>query len=273
MRLVLLGVRGSTPAPGPEFLRYGGHTSCVAVLADGAAVPTLVLDAGTGLRDLGTLLGGAAYSGSIVLTHLHWDHVQGLPFCPAVDRGDARVDVYLPAPADGPEPEQLLGRGMSPPNFPIGPDGLLGAWRFLRSESRDIEGFTVTVAPIVHKGGTTHGVRIEADGTSVAYLPDHAPQLGSAVAEALAADVDLLLHDAQFLDGEREIADAYGHPTIPDVLEFADRCRARRLVLTHHAPARTDDELDALGKTLAGNVRDVELARQGAVITVGTAGK
>jgi phosphoribosyl 1,2-cyclic phosphodiesterase len=267
VRLALLGVRGSTPAPGAEFVRYGGHTSCVAVSADGARVPRLVLDAGTGLRDLGPLLGGAAYTGSIVLTHLHWDHVQGLPFCPAVDRPDARVEVYLPGSAG--DPKHLLERGMSPPHFPIGPDGLLGAWRFLPSESREIEGFSVTVAPIVHKGGITHGIRIEADGVAVAYLPDHAPQLGSsAAAEALAADVDLLLHDAQYLAGERDIADAYGHPTIPDVLEFADRCRARRLVLTHHAPTRTDDELDALAKEMIGESRLVEVARQGTQLVV-----
>lgn len=77
MKLHLLGVRGSTPAPGPDFVRYGGHRSCIAVTAEGAEFPTLVLDAGTGLRALTTLLGGAAYEGPIVLSHLHWDHMQG----------------------------------------------------------------------------------------------------------------------------------------------------------------------------------------------------
>ena len=80
VRLYLCGVRGSTPAPGADFLRYGGHTSCVAIAHDDAARPTLVLDAGTGLRQVTPLLGGQPFDGTILLTHLHWDHVHGLPF-------------------------------------------------------------------------------------------------------------------------------------------------------------------------------------------------
>ncbi|MFC1440474.1 MBL fold metallo-hydrolase [Streptacidiphilus sp. N1-10] len=274
MRVILLGVRGSTPAPGPAFLRYGGHTSCVAVVPDGAEVPTLVLDAGTGLRDLGARLGGAeAFQGSVVLTHLHWDHVQGLPFCPAVDRKQARVDLLLPVPVGGPEPAGLLARSMSPPHFPIGPEGLLGSWRFLRSVQGpcQVEEFTVTTAGIRHKGGLTHGLRIESGGAVLAYLPDHAPARGSAVAEALADGADLLLHDGQFLAGERSLADGYGHATVPDAVAFAARCGVRRLVLTHHAPTRTDDQLDLLRAELddlrCGGGR-VELARQGDTLTV-----
>ncbi|MBO3746847.1 hypothetical protein J5X84_12280 [Streptosporangiaceae bacterium NEAU-GS5] len=255
MRLALLGVRGSTPAPGPAFVRFGGHTSCLAVL-DERGVPTLVLDAGTGLRGLTGLLDGAPFQGSIVLTHLHWDHLQGLPFSPALDRPDARVDLHLP----GEHPAEPLERFMSPPLFPIGPSGLRGSWRILSTASGEIEGYDVRVAEITHKGGVTHGIRVSRGGVSFAYLPDHSPQLGSAAAEELAADVDLLLHDGQFLAGEQGIADAYGHATIPDALAFAERCRARRLVLTHHAPGRVDDDLDVLAKELSGVA---ELAREG----------
>ncbi|GII31598.1 MBL fold metallo-hydrolase [Planotetraspora mira] len=266
MRLALLGVRGSTPAPGPEFVRYGGHTSCVAVLPDDSDVPRLVLDAGTGLRGLGRLLGGTPFRGSIMLTHLHWDHLQGLPFCPPIDRPDARVDLYLPCDGD---PRRLLARVMSPPHFPIDPGGLRGDWRFLRSgdgpvEGHTVEGYTVRVAEIAHKGGLTHGIRVEGDGVSVAYLPDHCPQIESAAAEKLASGVDLLLHDGQYLSAEQATADAYGHATVGDAVAFAQRCGARRLVLTHHAPGRTDEDLDALGAT------GIELARQGDVISAGT---
>ncbi|MEW9531093.1 MBL fold metallo-hydrolase [Microbispora sp. NPDC049125] len=256
MRLALLGVRGSTPAPGPEFVRYGGHTSCVAVLPGDSGVPSLVLDGGTGLRGLGPLLRGAPFRGSIMLTHLHWDHMQGLPFCPSLDVPDSRVDLYLPSP----RPLETLTGVMSPPYFPITPDGLGGAWRFLPSASGVIEGFTVTVAAIPHKGGTTHGIRVERDGVSIAYLPDHSPQVACAAAEELASGVDLLLHDGQFLPGEQALADAYGHATVADATAFAARCGARRLVLTHHAPGRTDDVLDVLAK-------EVEVARQGDVLT------
>src|SRR4051812_15743625 len=96
LRLRLLGVRGSTPAPGEHFVRYGGHTSCIAVAPDAGAVPDLVLDAGTGLRALSPLLGGRPFRGAILLSHLHWDHVQGMPFFAAGDHELSAVDVYLP---------------------------------------------------------------------------------------------------------------------------------------------------------------------------------
>jgi phosphoribosyl 1,2-cyclic phosphodiesterase len=305
VKVALLGVRGSTPAPGPEFVRYGGHTSCVALLADDTEsasgemsrpqpptkpddqpverVPdsileanlrtrsdgaVLVLDAGTGLRSLGGLLGGRAFTGSIVLSHLHWDHVYGMPFCPSVDRPDARVDLYLPTPLDGPSPRDLLARAMSPPHFPIPPEGLLGAWRFQRSPVGPvtIEGFTVTQAEITHKGGLTHGIRVERDGVAMAYLPDHVPQPGWSAAHELARDVDLLLHDGQFLDNERATADAYGHSTVGAAVDFAMRSGARRLVMTHHAPNRSDADLDNLAADLAGSggaTMTIELAHQG----------
>ena len=121
MRLHFCGVRGSTPAPGADFVRYGGHTSCVAVARDHTAPPTLILNAGTGVRRVTALLGDRPFTGTILLTHLHWDHVQGLPFFRAADRDDARVTLLLPDQQDGSSAEQVLARAMSPPHFPIGP--------------------------------------------------------------------------------------------------------------------------------------------------------
>jgi phosphoribosyl 1,2-cyclic phosphodiesterase len=270
VRLALLGVRGSTPAPGPEFVRYGGHTSCVAVLPDGPGPPALLLDAGTGVRMLPGLLAGQPFDGVLVLTHLHWDHMQGIPFCPSLDDPGARVAVHLPAPCDA-DPAALLAGGMSPPYFPIGPDGLAGHWTFHGAGDPFTVGpMAVTLAPVGHRG-LTHGVRVDAGGRSVAYLPDHSPATAcaplAAAAERLAAGVDVLLHDAQFTAAERHLADAYGHATIDDAVAFARRCGARRLVLTHHGPARTDAELDGIARRLAG-VPDVTVAIQGTVLTV-----
>jgi len=121
VRLHFCGVRGSTPAPGPDFVRYGGHTSSVAIAHDGAARPTLILDVGTGVRRVTALLGGRPFTGTILLTHLHWDHVQGLPFFRAGDRDDAEVALLLPDQEDGSSAEDVLARAMSPPHFPIRP--------------------------------------------------------------------------------------------------------------------------------------------------------
>jgi ribonuclease BN (tRNA processing enzyme) len=251
----MLGVRGSTPAPGADFVRYGGHTSCLAITAESADRPTLVLDAGTGLRSLTALLGGAAFGGSIVLSHLHWDHMQGLPFFAAGDRDESRVDLYVPAQDDR-SGRDLLAHSFSPPSFPITPEGLHGAWRFHALEPGDhtIEGMTVAAVEIAHKGGRTFGLRVDDERGSLAYLPDHAPAAG--VSDALLAmldGVDLLIHDAQFLEGERPVAVDYGHSTVEDAIILGRSCGAGRLVLFHHSPARTDAALDEIG-TWAGDL-------------------
>ncbi len=136
MRVHFCGVRGSTPSPGAEFERIGGHTSCLAISHDGEA-PTLVLDAGTGIRRVTSLLHGAAFQGTIVLGHLHWDHTMGLPFFAAGDHPGSRVDVLLPE--QGTDPLELMARAMSPPHLPIGPEQLRGRWRFGTYDERAFE--------------------------------------------------------------------------------------------------------------------------------------
>ncbi|HWJ83666.1 MAG TPA: MBL fold metallo-hydrolase [Nocardioides sp.] len=250
MILDLLGVRGSTAAPGAGFVRYGGHTSCVAVSEPGAP-PTLVLDAGTGLRDLGTLLDGRPFRGDVVLTHLHWDHVQGLPFSGAVDHPESRVRLHVPVPDAGTDPLRLLRRAMSPPHFPIGPDELLGDWQLVPLVPGPVrladERFAVEARRVRHKGGPAYGLRVTGPaGGTAAYLPDHLLLDGGTDGAEVAADADLLLHDGQFVAAEEQLATAYGHSTVPAALEYADHCRVGRVVLTHHHPDRTDDALDAL---------------------------
>ena len=269
MRLWLLGVRGSTPAPGPDFVRYGGHTSCVAVVADGADDPTLLLDAGTGIRTLTARLAGRPYRGSILLSHLHWDHVEGIPFFAAGDRADSSVELYLPE-QDGTSARDLLARMMSPPSFPIEPEGLLGCWSFhgLPPGRTSVAGFEVTAAEVAHKGGRTYGYRV-ADATgSIAYLPDHSPARGcEEEVRRLVAGVDVLLHDAQFVESERALADAYAHATIDDAIKLATEADAGALVLFHHSPARTDDQLDALARDVRAPM-PVLVAREGQTVAV-----
>lgn len=281
MKVELLGVRGSTPAPGAAFVRYGGHTSCVAVRADDDPVPRLALDAGTGLRSLTGRLAGAPYVGSIVLTHLHWDHMQGLPFFAAGDREGSRVDLYLPA-QDGRSGRDLLAQAFSPPAFPIPPEGLHGQWSFQALDVgwHQVEGFEVRAARVEHKGGVTLGLRVESAGASVAYLPDHAPAAGiSAEAWDLMRGADLLVHDAQFLDGERPVAVDYGHATVQDCVRLAAECGAGGLLLFHHSPARTDEALDRIADWLPELVADVGagmpvlVAREGDVIEVAPGGQ
>lgn len=273
MKVVLHGVRGSSPAPGPEFVGVGGHTSCVAITPSGADAPTLLLDAGTGLSSVTASLAGAPYRGDLLLTHLHWDHVQGLPFFAAGDREDAEVRLVLPA-QDGAAPDRpgsaaaLLARAMSPPHFPIGPDGLRGRWTFEAVEPGRFSagGCMVTALEVPHKGGRTYGYRVEADGVSIAYLPDHYPASAADAGIELARGVDVLLHGGMFDDDERDLARAYGHATIGDACRLARTAGAAALVLTHHAPARTDVEVADLGARFGGGQPPVTVGREGDVV-------
>ena len=270
MRLTFLGVRGSTPSPGAEFVRYGGHTSCVAVSTDSATEPQLVLDAGTGIRMLTPLLAPNAFTGSILISHLHWDHVQGIPFFAAGDRPDARADVFVPADG-GLSGRDLVARFMSPPSFPITPEGLKGAWSFtaVETEGFTTEGFDVMPFEVSHKGGRTYGYRVSDGSGAIAYVPDHAPAAGvdDAAREAMHG-VDVLIHDAQFLDHERPRAVDYGHATIDEALALADEVHARSLVLFHHGPIRTDVALDEISAEF-GRGGFAVTAHEGMTIDVG----
>ena len=158
MKVRFWGVRGSIPVPGRATNRYGGNTSCVEVRPRDAA--PIIIDAGTGIRTLGAKLHSDAFQGSILLSHLHWDHMMGIPFSRALDQHTSRVDLYLPT-QDGMSARDLLAKTMSPPAFPIEPEGLHGTWSFRPAEDgpTTIEGFKVTATEVAHKGGRTLGYR------------------------------------------------------------------------------------------------------------------
>ena len=257
MRVSFCGTRGSTPAPGPDYIRFGGHTSCVAITADGATAPSLLLDAGTGLRRVPDLLGGRPFRGTILLTHLHWDHVQGLPFFTSGDRDDAQVTLLLPAEG-GVDAETLLARMMSPPFFPIGPSQLRGRWHFglVPCGPLEIEGFRVVPFDVPHKGGRTVGYRVSDGHSSLAYVPDHCPTalgpgpdgLGARhpAAVELAREVDLLIHDAHLRAEEVAVEGSFGHAAAEYAVALAEAAGARRVALFHHRPDRTDRQVEAM---------------------------
>ena len=272
----LCGVRGSTQSPGAEFVRRGGHTSCVAIARDGEA-PSLVLDAGTGIRRVTTLLEGEPFCGTILLGHLHWDHSQGLPFFLAGDRPDAVVRLLMP---DDGDPLELLRRSMSPPHFPIGPEGLRGHWRFegIEPGPHRIEGFDVLARDIPHKGGRTFGYRISDASGAVAYLSDHCPtafgegadglgELHEAALE-LADGVDVLIHDAQHTAAELPSRAHYGHAAADYAVALGVRAGVGRVVLFHHDPGRTDDEVDAIEASLQDRGVAVEAATEERVLRI-----
>jgi phosphoribosyl 1,2-cyclic phosphodiesterase len=280
VHVTFCGVRGSTPSPGPDFARYGGNTSCVAVGHSSSSRPVLLLDAGTGLSKVTPLLGGQAFAGTIALTHLHWDHSLGLPFFRGGDDPDARVSLLLPDQQDGSDAESLLARVMTPPFFPIEPGQLRGEWTFgtlspPRGGAAEFkaEGFGVEAREIPHKGGRTFGYRVSDGHRVLAYVTDHCPTalgpgpdgLGAyhEAALALAEGADVLIHDAQIV-AEEIAAEAYfGHAAAEYAVALAARAGARHVVLFHHKPSRTDSELDAIAARFASSAIPVTVAAEG----------
>ena len=277
MRAYFCGTRGSTPVSGAGQLHYGGHTSCIA-LAHSGEPPTIVLDAGTGLQQLSLVLHGEAFRGSLLLSHLHWDHTHGMPFFRSGALPGSRVDVYLPE--QGVEPEELLARAISPPHFPIRPKQLGDGWTFNAIEPGhyEFEGFSVDALEIPHKGGRTFGYRINDGSGTLAYLPDHNPiSLGPGpdgtgvfhdAAVMLSEDADLLVHDSQHTAAELPRLGFLGHSAVEYAVALAQRVNARQLALFHHDPWRTDAEIDALVAQYAAAPVGVFAAHDGMVVNL-----
>ena len=250
MIVTFYGVRGSTPCAGPETKVYGGNTSCVAV--ERASGAPLLLDLGTGLRYFGnTLRPDTGFRGTALITHLHWDHVQGLPFFSPILREGSHLDVYGPH-NDACSLEDSIRRFVSPPLFPIELETLPGSivMHECADEELELEGLEVTVRSVPHLG-PTNGYRISNGSASIAYVSDHQQPLdgGSVVADSvleLAAGVDLLIHDAQYTASEFADRSNWGHCSVDYACQVAQQAGAKRLALFHHDPGHSDHMLDEI---------------------------
>lgn len=262
MRLRIWGCRGSVPTPGPETLQSGGNTSCVEVSLDNGSI--LVLDAGTGIRELGLELSKrGAQRIHLLLTHLHLDHLEGLRFFAPLFDERVTLDIWGPRSPVLTLKERIR-RSFSPPLFPIDLQELPAQVTFqdIPKVPWRIEGALLTASLVVHPGPTV-GFRVEADGSSVAYLPDHEPALAGAFTDrptdwisggSIAEGVDLLLHDSQYFEDEYDERIGWGHTSVEGAVAFASAVGARRLVLFHHDPGHSDatlEQLEARARSLA----------------------
>jgi phosphoribosyl 1,2-cyclic phosphodiesterase len=247
------GCRGSLATPGRETLRYGGNTSCVEIeCGDGTRI---ILDAGTGIRGLGRQL---AANGSapihLCLTHLHLDHIEGIGFFAPVFDPETEVHVWGPRSSVR-SLDDRLARYLSAPLFPLELGDFPAKFVFhdVEDEPWEIGGARLAAMPISHPGATV-GYRIEADGGTLAYIPDHEPAVGVELDQLttdwisgyeLASGADVLIHDAQYTDAEYDDHVGWGHSSISQAITFGKITDVRRLVLFHHDPLHSDDDLDA----------------------------
>ena len=252
MEVTFYGVRGSTPCSCDSNQRYGGNTACVAITAEDT--DPIVLDLGTGLRFFGlTQPMDGSFRASVLLSHLHWDHVQGLPFLTPALKPGAELDIYGPRQENGIGLREAFDVFMAPPYFPIRLTDLPSSVQFHElADHGPIEvGRAKVLAREVPHIGPTLGFRIELDGVVIAYIPDHQqPGCGStsvspAVLE-LCEHADLVIHDSQYTVGEFAEKAHWGHCTVDYAVEVAAQAGAKRLVLFHHDPSHDDDEIDTI---------------------------
>lgn len=273
MRIRFWGTRGSIPTPGQRTVRYGGNTACVEVRDASNAL--LVLDAGTGLRELGlSLEGGGPLTVDLLLSHLHWDHIQGIPFFrPAYD---PKSTLRIHGPAQQRPLREMLGLGMDDPFFPVDLDGLpvqLEVHDMKSGAQRRVGPYDVRATRIYHPAPAL-AYRVEADGRSLVYATDTEDAFNGEVNPviALARDADTLIHDAQFL--ESDFKRGWGHSTIASAILVAVEARVRRLVLYHHDPDRSDDALDTIAVDAQRSAHEqdpgleVIVAREGLELTI-----
>ena len=260
-----LGVRGSIATPGAE-LSAGGNTACLEVCAGDTRI---ILDAGTGLRTLGDerMAGGPRHS-TILLSHLHWDHVCGLPFFTPVYVPGHRVEI-----ASGPNgvlPLEEAIRGIfRAPFFPVDFTDLGGqvTTRELRSTDRftigDIE---ITMARLNHPD-PVYGFRLEHGGHSIVYATDteHFACVDPTL-KKLAAGADILVYDSQYTPDEYPSKVGWGHSTWQAGADLARAAGVPQLVLFHHDPARTDAQLAAIEATARDALPGTVAAREGMIL-------
>lgn len=271
MKVCINGTRGSIPTTDPKTSRYGGNTSCVTVEEDGHM---LILDGGTGIQKVQPPM-GISRRIDILLTHLHLDHIQGLGFFKPLFEAD--IEVHLWAPFNATDTlHARLSRYLSPPLFPVLLRDLPCELKLheIANSQFSIGPFLIDSRYVIHTGPTV-GYRVTGKNASMAYIPDHEPALGQngiirdpkwISGFELADQVDLLLHDGNYTAEEYPKKKGWGHSSMEDALEFSKLANVKRLILTHHDPGRTDDQLEELYVTLAnkaGTSISFEFAKEG----------
>jgi phosphoribosyl 1,2-cyclic phosphodiesterase len=251
------GTRGSVPAPGAHTVRYGGNTPCLEARTGSGAL--LIFDAGTGIRALGRTLvakaDGSPIRGEIFLSHAHWDHIQGLPFFQPIFGSGNRFTIWSMA-ALAPSVDRVVREQMSPTVFPVSFDALDACVDFRAMDAtHEGAGYTMRALPVRHPGGAlAYRLSERNNARALVYISDN--ELGAASHYDSAPDwrdalveftrgAAVLVHDAMYTTAEYAGHHGWGHSTDRDALELALEAGVERLVLYHHSPERTDDEIDA----------------------------
>ena len=256
------GVRGSVPSPGPTTARYGGNTSCVSITKDNKI---LILDAGTGIRNLGSdIIGKPELEIFVIVTHSHWDHIQGFPFFTPIYQPNRPVHMFPTLHKKNVVLSSLIDQ-MDGAHFPITPDQVPSNFNFVTEnplEFLESNGFHMELVPMNHPG-KAFGYKIKIDDKIICYFTDN--EIDPPYEKSIELDVltehcrkvDILIHDAQYIEADMPLKHGWGHSLISQVTKLGESAEVKNLVYYHHDPERSDDdidvELEAASKTLKEN--------------------
>ncbi|MFO0550917.1 MAG: MBL fold metallo-hydrolase [Polyangiaceae bacterium] len=272
MRITFWGVRGSIACPAKTHLRYGGNTSCVEVAIGDEHI---ILDAGTGIRMLGNVyLRQDRRRGTVLLSHTHWDHIQGFPFfSPAFDpkRSFRILAGHLPAAMGG--IRTVLAGQMAEPNFPVPLEIMRGSLTFEDFTAGDHfglgPGIRVRTTTLNHPNGAT-GYRIEANGASVCYITDTEHVIGKPDQNILALieGADLLIYDSTYTDLEFPTKIGWGHSTWQEAVRLTQAAHVRKLAIFHHEPDHDDRFMRDVEVEARAILPNCFVAREGQTVRV-----
>ncbi len=262
-------MRGSIACPGPATVGYGGNTACIELRCGDRLI---VLDAGTGLRELGVALAGQApLEADILLSHTHLDHIVGLPFFLPVFDARNRFTVRAGHLADRGGVQKALERMLSPSLFPVPLHAFAAEMHcidFRAGEAFDLAGGVhVRTAPLDHPGGAT-GYRIDYDGRAACYVSDtgHVPGEPNRDILALIGGADIVIYDAMFTEEEFALRPDWGHSTWNEGVRLCEAAGADTLVLFHHDPRRDDEAMRRIEAEAARRRPGTLVAREGMVL-------
>ena len=268
MKIKFYGTRGSIPVSDPGFMEIGGNTTCLFISGLDEGVGTVIMDAGTGIRNLGKdIMGGKTDVGEEInlgFTHFHWDHIQGFPFFAPAYSKDSKIEISTAGRTEIHNLKDIFSTQMQSIYFPVQLENMGAQILFEKYETNKIigkKGALVSITEVNHPGGCI-AVRFQANKKSITFCTDleHTNGIDENVVQ-LAMNTDVLVHEAQYTDEELMSHKGWGHSSYSQAIEVAERCNVKQLFITHHDPDHDDEFLRKMEKKCKGRFKDLIFAR------------
>jgi len=268
VKIKFYGTRGSIPVSDPGFMEFGGHTTCLFISGIDEGASTIIMDAGTGIRNLGKdILNGVIDVGeniSLGFTHFHWDHIQGFPFFAPAYNPDSKIEISTAGNREIHNLKDIFSTQMQSIYFPVQLENMGAQLTFEKYETNEIigkKGALVSITDVIHPGGCI-AVRFEFKSKAIVFCTDteHPNGIDENVVK-LSMNADVLIHEAQYTDEELMSHKGWGHSSYNQAIEVAERSNAKQLIITHHDPDHDDEFLRRMEKKSQEKFKDLVFGR------------